>query len=184
MPIYIWQEIRNKIAYVFQEPVIFEKTIIENIRFGNKDDISEEQIKEVCRKIGLDDKIMQLPNAYDTVISSKTDLLSYGEKQLLSFARAILKNADLVILDEVTSNLDLEFEEFIMKATKEILNNKISFVIAHRLNTIKNADLIIFIENKKIVEIGTHEELIEKHEYYYDLYMSKEQLFTTESYSL
>ncbi len=181
---YKLEELRNKIAYVFQEPVIFEKTIIENIRFGNKDDISEEQIKEVCRKIGLDDKIMQLPNAYDTVISSKTDLLSYGEKQLLSFARAILKNADLVILDEVTSNLDLEFEEFIMKATKEILNNKISFVIAHRLNTIKNADLIIFIENKKIVEMGTHEELIEKHEYYYDLYMSKEQLFTTESYSL
>ena len=103
-------------------------------------------------------------------------MLSYGEKQLLSFARAILKNGDIVILDEVTSNLDLEFEQYIMKATKEILNNKISFVIAHRLNTIKNADLIIFIENKNIIEMGTHEELIEKQGYYYNLYMSKEKI--------
>ena len=173
---YKLEELRNNIAYVFQEPVIFDKTILENIRFGNKEDITEEQIKELYKKIGLDNKINQLPNGYDTIINSKTDLLSYGEKQLLSFARAILKNADLIILDEVTSNLDLEFEESIMKATKEMLNNKISFVIAHRLNTIKNADLIIFIDDKKIVEMGNHEELIEKHGYYYNLYMSKEQI--------
>lgn len=173
---YKLEELRNNIAYVFQEPVIFDKTILENIRFGNKEDITEEQIKELCKKIGLDNKINQLPNGYDTIINSKTDLLSYGEKQLLSFARAILKNADLIILDEVTSNLDLEFEESIMKATKEMLNNKISFVIAHRLNTIKNADLIIFIDDNKIVEMGNHEELIEKHGYYYNLYMSKDQI--------
>lgn len=173
---YKLNELRNNIAYVFQEPVIFNKTIMNNIRFGNSKNISNEQIEKICKKVGLDDKIKQLPKGYDTVIDSKTDLLSYGEKQLLSFARAILKDADLIILDEVTSNLDLEFEESIMKATKEILNNKISFVIAHRLNTIKNADLIIFINNKKIVEMGTHEELIKKHEYYYNLYMSKEQI--------
>lgn len=172
---YKLEELRNNIAYVFQEPVIFDKTILENIQFGNKENISEEQVKEVCKRIGLDNKINQLPNGYDTVIDSKSDLLSYGEKQLLSFARAILKNADLIILDEVTSNLDLEFEESIMKATKEILNNKISFVIAHRLNTIKNADLIIFIDDKKIVEMGRHKELIEKYGYYYNLYMSKEK---------
>lgn len=173
---YKLDELRNNIAYVFQEPVIFEKTILENIKFGNKEDISISQVKEICKKIGLHHKIEQLPNGYDTLINSKTDLLSYGEKQLLSFARAILKNADLIILDEVTSNLDLEFEEYIMNATKEILNNKISFVIAHRLNTIKNSDLIIFIDDKKIVEVGTHEELIAKQGYYYDLYMSKEKV--------
>lgn len=167
---YKLEELRNNIAYVFQEPVIFDKTILENIKFGNKENINKEQVEEVCKKIGLDSKIRQLPNGYDTVINSKSDLLSYGEKQLLSFARAILKNADLIILDEVTSNLDLEFEEAIMKATKEILNNKISFVIAHRLNTIRDADLIMFIEDKKIVEMGSHEELIEKHGYYYKLY--------------
>lgn len=173
---YKLDELRNNIAYVFQEPVIFEKTILENIKFGNKEDISISQVKEICKKIGLHNKIEQLPNGYDTLINSKTDLLSYGEKQLLSFARAILKNADLIILDEVTSNLDLEFEEYIMNATKEILNNKISFVIAHRLNTIKNSDLIMFIYDKKIVEVGTHDELIAKQGYYYDLYMSKEKV--------
>ena len=89
---------------------------------------------------------MSLPNKYDTIINSKTDLLSFGEKQLLSYARAILKNGDIVILDEVTSNLDLEFEQNILSANKELLKGKISFIIAHRLNTIKDADLIIFIE--------------------------------------
>lgn len=173
---YKLEELRNNIAYVFQEPVIFDKTILENIQFGNKKNIEEKQIKDVCKKIGLDCKIRQLPNGYNTIINSKSDLLSYGEKQLLSFARAILKNADLIILDEVTSNLDFEFEEAIMKATKEILNNKISFVIAHRLNTIRNADLIMFIEDKQIVEMGSHEELIKKHGYYYNLYMSKEKI--------
>ncbi len=92
---------------------------------------------------------------------------------MLSFARAILKNADLIILDEVTSNLDLEFEENVMKATNEILNNKVSFIIAHRLNTIKSADLIMFIENSKVVEMGTHEDLINKKGYYFNLCMSK-----------
>lgn len=171
---YKLKDLRENIAYVFQEPVIFDKTILENIRFGNEENISEDRIKEVCAKIGLDDKIMKLTNGYNTVINSKTDFLSYGEKQLLSFARAILKNADLIILDEVTSNLDLEFEESIMRATKEMLKNKISFVIAHRLNTIKNADLIIFIEDRKIAEMGTHDELIEKQGKYYELYTSKE----------
>lgn len=173
---YKLDELRDNIAYVFQEPVIFNKTIMDNIKFGNKENISEEEIIKVCRQIGLDKKIMQLPNGYDTVIDAKSDLLSYGEKQLLSFARAILKNADIIILDEVTSNLDLEFEESIMKATKEILDNKLSFVIAHRLNTIKNSDLILFIEDKKIVEMGTHDELINQHGYYYNLYASKENV--------
>ena len=170
---YKLNSLRENISYVFQEPVIFEKTIIDNIKFGNKESITKEQIEEVCKKIGLDDKIRKLPDGYDTMINTETDLLSYGEKQLLSFARAILKNASLIILDEVTSNLDLEFEKQIMKATKEMLKNKISFVIAHRLNTIKNSDLIMFLQDKKIVEIGTHEELIKKHGYYYNLYMSK-----------
>ena len=173
---YKLDELRNNIAYVFQEPVIFNKTIMDNIKFGNNENISEEEIIKVCRQIGLDKKIMQLPNGYDTVIDAKSDLLSYGEKQLLSFARAILKNADVIILDEVTSNLDLEFEESIMKATKEMLDNKLSFVIAHRLNTIKNSDLILFIENRKIVEMGTHDELINQHGYYYNLYASKENV--------
>lgn len=171
---YKLNELRKNISYVFQEPVILNMSIKDNLMYGNENTTLEDVIA-LCKKIGIHEKIENFENGYDTIITAETDLLSYGEKQLLSFARAILKNGDIVILDEVTSNLDLEFEQYIMKATKEILNNKISFVIAHRLNTIKNADLIIFIENKNIVEMGTHEELIAKQGYYYNLYRSNEQ---------
>ena len=170
---YKLDELRKNISYVFQDPVILNMSIKDNLMYGNED-IALEDIITLCKKIGIHDKIENFEDGYDTIITAETDLLSYGEKQLLSFARAILKNGDIVILDEVTSNLDLEFEQHIMKATKEILNNKISFVIAHRLNTIKNADLIIFIEDKNIVEMGTHDELIRKKGCYYNLYMSKE----------
>lgn len=172
---YKLNSIRERVAYVFQEPVIFGKTIIENITFGCGKKINKKQVYDVCKKLEIDSKIRSLPSGYDTLIDAKTDLLSYGEKQLLSFARAILKDADLVILDEVTSNLDLEFESAVIKATKEIMKNKISFVIAHRLNTIKDADIIFFIEDKKIVEMGTHKELMMQKGKYYNLYASKEK---------
>lgn len=172
---YKLKELRKNIAYVFQEPVIFEKSISANLKFGNKKEITQEQIEKVCREIGLHEKICKLPNKYNTIINAKTDLLSYGEKQLLSFARAILKQADLILLDEVTSNLDLEFEENVMKAMQKMLKDKISFVIAHRLNTIKNSDLILFLEDKHIVEAGTHEELMQKKGRYYKLYSSKKE---------
>ena len=167
---YKLNELRKNISYVFQEPVILNMSIKDNLMYGN-DKIEFQDVINICKKIELDEKISSFENGYDTIISAETDMLSYGEKQLISFARAILKNGDIVILDEVTSNLDLKFEKYIMKATEEILKNKISFIIAHRLNTIKNSDLILFIDNKKIVEKGTHEQLIEKHGYYYKLYM-------------
>ena len=167
---YKLNELRKNISYVFQEPVILNMSIKDNLMYGN-DKIEFQDVINICKKIELDEKISSFENGYDTIISAETDMLSYGEKQLISFARAILKNGDIVILDEVTSNLDLKFEKYIMKATEEILTNKISFIIAHRLNTIKNSDLILFIDNKKIVEMGTHEQLIEKHGYYYKLYM-------------
>ena len=165
---YKLNELRKNISYVFQEPVILNMSIKDNLMYGNEG-VTFEKVIELCKKIGIHEKIEKFENGYDTVIKAETDLLSYGEKQLLSFARAILKNGDIVILDEVTSNLDLEFEQYIMRATKEILNNKISFVIAHRLNTIKNADLIVFIEDKNIVEMGTHDELMKKRGEYYEL---------------
>lgn len=167
---YKLNELRKNISYVFQEPVILNMSIKDNLMYGN-DKIEFQDVINICKKIELDEKISSFENGYNTIISAETDMLSYGEKQLISFARAILKNGDIVILDEVTSNLDLKFEKYIMKATEEILKNKISFIIAHRLNTIKNSDLILFIDNKKIVEMGTHEQLIEKHGYYYKLYM-------------
>lgn len=175
---YKLNELRKNISYVFQEPVILSMSIKDNLMYGNEN-VNLEDIIKVCKKIGLNEKIEKLDKGYDTIINAHTDILSYGEKQLLSFARAILKNGSIVILDEVTSNLDLEFEKNVMEANKVILKNKISFVIAHRINTIKDADLIIFIDDKKIIEMGNHKELIEKHGYYYNLYMSKEKLKCT-----
>lgn len=169
---YKLSELRKNISYVFQEPVILNMSIKDNLIYGLKN-ISLEEIKNICKKLGLDNKILSLPNGYDTIINAKTDLLSFGEKQLLSYARAILKNGDIVILDEVTSNLDLKFEQNIIEANKTLLKGKIAFIIAHRLNTIKEADLIIFIEDKHIEEIGTHEELLKLNGKYSKLFMTK-----------
>lgn len=168
---YKLSELRKNISYVFQEPVVLNMSIKENLMYGNEN-VQIEDVIKVCKEIELNKKINSLDKGYDTTINAETDMLSYGEKQLLSYARAILKNGSIVILDEVTSNLDLEFEKNVIEANKVILKNKISFVIAHRINTIKDADLIIFIDDKQIIEMGTHEELIEKQGYYYDLYMS------------
>lgn len=172
---YKLSELRKNISYVFQNPTILNMSIKENLMYGNEN-VSFQDIIKVCKEIGLNEKIESFTQGYDTIINAETDILSYGEKQLLSFAREILKNGSIVILDEVTSNLDLEFEKKVMKANKAILKDKISFVIAHRINTVKDADLIILIENKNIVEMGKHEELIQKHGYYYNLYMSKENV--------
>ncbi len=170
---YNLESLRNNIAYVFQEPVIFHMSIMDNIKYGSNRKISDDEVIEVCKKIGLDEKIMSLENKYETMIDIYTDKISYGEKQLLNFARAILKDSDILILDEVTSNLDLEFEQKVMKATKEVLKNKFSFIIAHRLKTIKNADLIFYIKDGRIKEMGTHDELMSKNGYYKELYDSK-----------
>ena len=161
-------ELRKNISYVFQDPVILDMSIKDNLICG-MENITLDDVIQVCKSLGLHDKIEQFENKYDTIINAQTDLLSYGEKQLLSFARAILKDGGIVILDEVTSNLDLEFEQNVIKANKIILKDKISFVIAHRLNTIKEADLIIFIDNHHIAEMGTHEELVAKQGLYYEL---------------
>ncbi len=169
---YKLNQLRKNISYVFQEPVILNMSIKENLSYG-LDKIQFAEIKNVCNQLGLDKKISSLPNGYDTIINAKTDLLSFGEKQLLSYARAILKNGDIVILDEVTSNLDFKFEQNIIEANKSLLKGKFAFIIAHRLNTIKEADLIIFIEDKHIVEMGTHNELLKLKGKYFKLFMTK-----------
>lgn len=170
---YSLESLRNNIGYVFQEPVIFHMSIMDNIKYGQNRKITNKEVIEACKRIGLHDKIISLENGYNTKIDVYSDKISYGEKQLLNFARAILKDADILILDEVTSNLDLEFEQKVMKATKEVLKNKFSFIIAHRLKTIKEADLIVYIENGKIKEMGTHNELINLNGKYKALYSDK-----------
>lgn len=169
---YELDSLRNKIGYVFQDPIIFNMNIYDNLKYGNSS-VSNKEIEKVCIEIGLDEKIKTLPNGYNTKIDIYTDLLSYGEKQLLNFAREILRKTDLIILDEVTSNLDLEFEKKVMIANQKVLENKIAFVIAHRLNTIKNSDLIMYLEDGTIKEIGTHEELVKLKGYYFKLYSNR-----------
>ena len=169
---YSLSDLRSRIGYVFQDPIIFNMSIYDNLKFGN-DDVTNEQIEKICIEIGLDEKIKSLPNGYNTLIDIYSDLLSYGEKQLLNFAREILRKTDVIILDEVTSNLDLEFEKKVMIANKKVLENKISFVIAHRLNTIKDADLIFYLEDGVIKESGAHKDLVELKGEYFKLYFNK-----------
>lgn len=168
---YSLSDLRSRIGYVFQDPIIFNMSIYDNLKFGN-DNVTKEQIEKVCTEIGLDEKIKLLPNGYNTLIDIYSDLLSYGEKQLLNFAREILRKTDVIILDEVTSNLDLEFEKKVMIANKKVLENKISFVIAHRLNTIKDADLIFYLEDGIIKESGTHKDLVKLKGEYFKLYFN------------
>lgn len=169
---YSLSDLRSRIGYVFQDPIIFNMSIYDNLKFGN-DNVTKEQIEKVCTEIGLDKKIKSLPNGYNTLIDIYSDLLSYGEKQLLNFAREILRKTDVIILDEVTSNLDLEFEKKVMIANKKVLENKISFVIAHRLNTIKDADLIFYLEDGVIKESGTHKDLVKLKGEYFKLYFNR-----------
>lgn len=169
---YSLSDLRSRIGYIFQDPIIFNMSIYDNLKFGN-DNVTKEQIEKVCTEIGLDKKIKSLPNGYNTLIDIYSDLLSYGEKQLLNFAREILRKTDVIILDEVTSNLDLEFEKKVMIANKKVLENKISFVIAHRLNTIKDADLIFYLEDGIIKESGTHKDLVKLKGEYFKLYFNR-----------
>lgn len=165
---YSLQSLRDKIGYIMQKVVIFEGTILENINYAKKE-ISKEQIMEICQKLNLHEKIMQFENGYETVIDNETDLFSNGEKQMLGFARVMVENPDIIILDEATASLSYKSEMLVRKATEEITKNKISFIIAHRLSTIKNCDKILFMQDGKIIEAGNHEELMQKQGEYYKL---------------
>ena len=162
---------RENIAMVLQDTWIFNGTVKENIAFGS--DISDENlIIEAAKKAQADNFIRNLKNGYDTLISDNSGL-SIGEMQLICIARAILKNPNFVILDEATSNIDALTEDKVTKAFDKLLKYKTSIVIAHRLPTIKNSDLIIVLDSGKIIESGNHEQLIKNKGYYYQLYNSQ-----------
>lgn len=162
---------RENIAMVLQDTWIFNGTVKENIAFGS--DISDEKlIIEAAKKAQADNFIRNLKNGYDTLISDNSGL-SIGEMQLICIARAILKNPNFVILDEATSNIDALTEDKVTKAFDKLLKHKTSIVIAHRLPTIKNSDLIIVLDSGKIIESGNHEQLIKNKGYYYQLYNSQ-----------
>ena len=163
--------LRSNISMVLQDTWIFNGSIIDNVRYTKKDATLEEVI-EACKKSHADSFINTLENGYETLIGPK-DSLSEGQKQMISIARVLLRNPDLVILDEATSNIDTRSEMLINKAFDNMMKDKTSIVIAHRLSTIKSADIILVMKDGNIIETGNHSELLAKRGFYYDLHTSQ-----------
>nr|WP_300002848.1 ABC transporter ATP-binding protein [Tissierella sp.] len=170
--------IHDNLGYVLQSPHLFSGTVEDNIRYGNLN-ATDKDIKDVCKLLNIHDFISKLEDGYKTDIGEGGGLLSTGEKQLISFARAIVRNPRLFVLDEATSSIDTETEIIVQEAIKTVLEGRTSFIIAHRLSTIRGADKILVIEDGRIIEAGSHRELIEEKGYYYDLY--KNQFIEEES---
>lgn len=164
--------IHENLGYVLQSPHLFSGTIKENIRYGNLD-ASDEEIISASKLVDAHDFIMETEKGYDTEVGEGGGLLSTGQKQLISFARAVVRNPKLFVLDEATSSIDTETEQTIQNAINKVLVGRTSFVIAHRLSTIKGANRILVIRDGKIVESGNHSELIKLKGYYYNLYTNQ-----------
>ena len=164
-------EVHDAFSMVLQDTWLFEGTIRDNLIY-NQENISDEAVIDAAKAVGVHHFIMTLPNGYDTVLDD-TVTLSVGQKQLLTIARALLKDAPLLILDEATSSVDTRTEELIQKAMDKLMEGRTSFVIAHRLSTIRNADLILVMRDGNIIEQGNHDQLMEQKGFYADLYNSQ-----------
>ncbi len=166
------KSLRKNIGFVPQDTYLFPGSIMENIKVA-KPNATNEEVIEVCKKLGIHEFIMRLPNGYETDAGEAGKLLSTGEKQLISFARAMLKNPPILILDEAISSVDLETEQMIINAIRKLLENRTAIIIAHRLTLARSCDKIIVLVNGEIVEEGSHEELMKKKGIYYNLYTSQ-----------
>ena len=165
------EKVHDLFCMVLQDTWLFEGTIRDNITY-NKEDVSESVVVSACKAVGIDHFIRTLPHGYDTVLDDNTNL-SAGQKQLITIARAMVKNAPLLILDEATSSVDTRTEVLIQEAMDKLTVGKTSFVIAHRLSTIKNADVILVMKDGDIIESGNHDELLELEGFYAELYNSQ-----------
>jgi len=163
------KSLRKNIGIVQQNVFLFDTSIRENILYGNPN-ASEEELIEAARKANILDFIHSLLDGFDTLTGERGVKLSGGQKQRISIARAFLKNPPILIFDEATSSLDTESEAYIQKAMEELSQNRTTIIIAHRLSTVRNADLLYVINEGKIVEQGTHNELMDRNNYYYNLY--------------
>lgn len=161
--------LHSQMGYVLQNPHLFSGSIRENIRYG-KLSATDEEVEAAAKKVFADEVIAKLEHGYDTNAGEGGNRLSTGEKQLISFARAILAEPSIFVLDEATSSIDTWTEQLIQEATDKLLKGHTSFIIAHRLSTIRNADIILVMQDGKIIEQGNHQQLIQAKGYYYDLY--------------
>ncbi len=161
--------LHSNIGYVLQNPHLFSGSVRENIRYGRLD-ATDEEIEAAARAVSADMVVAKLEKGWDSDVGEGGDKLSTGEKQLISFARAVLANPRIFVLDEATSSIDTQTEQLIQQAIDHLLKDRTSFLIAHRLSTIRKADLILVVRDGKIVEQGTHVELLRRNGYYHDLY--------------
>lgn len=164
--------LHENLGYVLQTPHLFKGSIMENIRYGRLD-ATDEEVYAAAKAVSAHDFIMEFDEGYNTNVGEGGSKLSVGQRQLISFARAILADPKILILDEATSSIDTETELIIQKVINQLLKGRTSFIVAHRLSTIINADLILVIDNGKIVEQGTHEELLALGKEYYNLYKNQ-----------
>jgi ATP-binding cassette subfamily B protein len=164
--------LRDQIGIVLQDSFLFNKTVRENIRYG-RPKASDEEIREVAKAVGAHDFIMRLPDGYDTVISEGSTNISVGQRQLISFARALIADPEILILDEATSSVDPYTELIIQNALQTLLKDRTAIIIAHRLSTVRSADKIIVLNNGQVVEEGTHRQLLGKGGLYSLLYRSQ-----------
>ncbi len=166
--------LQSNLGYVLQSPHLFSGTVADNIRYG-RPDASDEEVQKAARLVGAEDFILKMPDGFQANVGEGGNRLSTGQKQLISFARAILCNPAIFVLDEATSSVDTETEQLIQNAIQKVLSGRTSFIIAHRLSTIRSADRILVIQHGKITEEGTHKQLIAKQGYYYQLYTNQFQ---------
>ena len=167
------RSLRRNVATVLQEPFLFSGTIAENIsygRAGEKEPLTREEIEHAARVAQADGFIRELPDGYETRLGEAGGSLSQGQRQFLSFARAVLADPGILILDEATSNIDTRTEAVVQGALGELLAGRTSVVIAHRLSTIRDTDKILVVEDGRIAESGTHAELLDAGDLYADLY--------------
>jgi ABC-type multidrug transport system fused ATPase/permease subunit len=163
------ESLRRQMGIVLQDPFLFSGTVRENIRFGRLV-ATHEEIENAAKAVGADEFIRQLRMGYETPVQEGGIILSVGQRQLISFARALLADPRILILDEATSSIDTQTEQIIQEALTRLLHGRTAFVIAHRLSTIINADRIIVVDDGRIVEQGSHQELLEKEGMYHKLY--------------
>ena len=166
------KSVRKFMAIVLQEPFLFTGSILSNITLGNEN-ITREKALESLELLGAGDFISSLEEGIDTPVVERGQTLSSGQRQLISFARALAYDPKILILDEATSSVDTETEQIIQKAMQVLMKGRTTFIIAHRLSTIRSADRIYMLEKGKVIESGTHEELINKHKKYYDMYRTQ-----------
>lgn len=166
------KSLRSKIGIVLQDSVLFTGTVADNIKFG-KPEASDEEMIEAAKQANIHDYIVSLPDGYQTKVDGNQSIFSTGQKQLISIARTLLTDPDFLILDEATSNVDTVTEAKIQQAMDNIISGRTSFVIAHRLKTIINADKIAVLKDGNVIEYGTHEELLKKKGFYYELYTNQ-----------